>query len=190
MAGLEDFPDSNDNQAAAERFGVSLLALTAPIAANAALWAALAAWAYFSRGAASQVFSLSLMVLLISTLGLGVSALVRMRGVSVTPMPAGLLVSGARGTGPAAMLPWSLMRKAEMKRGIGGLLTGSGTLILGLSTRQTVAVADLARPGAVLAAVQTGWQREETEVLEALGVKKRRANAAADGDSGQFRRAG
>ncbi|MFZ1773538.1 MAG: hypothetical protein WAT78_06220 [Rhizobiaceae bacterium] len=190
MPNSASISDHNDNQAAGETFGISRRALVLPIAANAALWSALAVWAYFSRGAGSQVFSLGVIVLAASSLGLVVFALARMSAAAVTPLQAGLLVRGSTFSRTEAMLPWGLIRQAEMKRGIGGRLAGSGTLVLRLSTGQTFAVADLASPDKVLAAVLAGWQREETEVLEALGVKKRRANADANADSGQVRRAG
>ncbi len=66
-------------------------------------------------------------------------------------------------------IPYALIRRLTSSRGPVGRLTGSGTLVFELSTRQTICVADIARPSQAISVIghrieEVAERRLDTEI--------------------------
>ena len=69
-------------------------------------------------------------------------------------LPHGIHIEPGFPKGGAAEVPYSLIRALEVKRGFGGRMAGSGTLVVRMANGQSVAVADLASPEAAANAIR------------------------------------
>ena len=76
--------------------------------------------------------------------------------------------------------PYGLIRRAEVRRGLVGRLTGSGTLVVELLDGRRIAVCDLARPDAAAAAIEHLAAREIQGPFPVVGSSERITERAGE----------
>jgi hypothetical protein len=119
-----------------------------------------AAWFYlYSEG--QHDTSLARLYVIVLALGvplLGAHAFLRFQTIRVQVLSRGIRYHPGWPRDLPVDLPYDLVERVRIKRGLIGWIIGSGTLVLDLTTGERAAIADLDKPG-----------KARKEILEAMG---------------------
>lgn len=135
----------NDNPeiAGAGGFGPARWALFLPTAVVIVGYTALLAFLWIAGRSDGALFRLGLVILALGTPIMLAHAILRTYTVKLQPMAQALYVHRGFPRAEAIEIPYPMIRSTRNRRGIGGYLTGSGTLVIELVTGGTVVVCDL-----------------------------------------------
>ncbi len=138
----------NDNLVAKfpEGFRPSKIALFLPIGIVAGGYACLLSWLLLTGSYGSGITRLAIVVLSVGVPFLVAHAVLRYFTIQIRTLPHALMLHTGFPRGEPYEIPYSLIRAIDIKRGIGGRIAGSGTLIFRLVTGQNITVCDLDNP--------------------------------------------
>ena len=97
----------------------------------------------------------SKVVLGVATPLLVAHATLRLFTISIRPLAHAVLVHTGFPRSEPVEIPYPLIRAIHIRRGIGGYIVGSGTLVFELVTGQNLSVCDLARPQEARATIES-----------------------------------
>lgn len=120
----------------------------APTLAIAALYAGLWAWLYANGLAGGAIARLVLLVIAIGVPLLAAHAFLRFETIRVQVLNSGVRYHPGWPKDIPVDMPFELIERIAVKRGISGKMLGGGTLVMYLTTGERVAIADLADPAA------------------------------------------
>ncbi len=172
----------NDNVAVCSegRYRPSRAALFLPVAAVTAGYAALFAWFWLSGGLGSSVARLCVIVLAVGVPVLIVHAVLRYYTIGIHPQGHAIFLHPGFPRSEPYEIPYSLIRRINIKRGIGGRLLDSGTLVFHLQTGQKIAVCDLQFPDRIRDEIEAIIDAVEFVALENVEPMIKSRAAASD----------
>lgn len=108
-----------------------------------------AAWVYLNNEGRSDsaLARLSVIIIAVGVPGLAVHAFLRFQTIRLQLLPTCIRYHPGWPKDVPVDLPYELLEKVRVKRGLIGFLTGSGTLVFHLTTGEKVAIADVANVG-------------------------------------------
>lgn len=108
-----------------------------------------AAWIYLNNEGRSDsaLARLSVIIMAVGVPVLAVHAFLRYQTIRLQLLPTFVRYHPGWPKDVPVDLPYELVEKVRVRRGVIGLLTGSGTLVLHLTTGEKVAIADLSNAG-------------------------------------------
>ncbi|MBZ0161437.1 MAG: PH domain-containing protein [Notoacmeibacter sp.] len=167
---------TNDNQSGDAQepggpFAVSLMSLFLPAAVIAGGYGALLGWLSLNGGGGGAVARLALGVLFVGVPVVVAHAALRAFTTGLKPLPHALQINRGFPRAGTREVPYPLIERIVVLRGIGGRKTGSGTLVFHLAGDLRIAVCDLKHPEAARAAVEAAARAHDAR------QKARQANA-------------
>lgn len=145
----------NDNPAVGgEVFRPSLVALLLPVAVIAAGYIALFLWLYFSDRSAGAIARLCLVVLSLGVPFLVAHAVLRAATIRIQLLPHAILAHTGFPRGRAHEIPYGMVRRLAVRRGLAGRTLGGGTLTILLPDGVELAIPDLRDPDAAALAIE------------------------------------
>lgn len=145
---------SSDAQGLGGPFAISLLSLFLPAAVIACGYGAVLGWLWLNGAGGGAVARLALGVLFVGVPLVIVHAALRAFTIGLKPLPHALRVSTGFPRTDAREVPYPLIERIAVLKGIGGRITGAGTLVLHLAGGLRISVCDLKHPEAARAAVE------------------------------------
>ena len=120
----------------------------APTLAIGALYAGLWAWLYANGLGGGSIARLVLLVIAVGVPLLAAHAFLRFETIRVQVLDGGVRYHPGWPKDMPVDMPFELIERIEVKRGLSGRMLGGGTLVMQLTTGERVAIADLAHPAA------------------------------------------
>ncbi len=147
----------NDNLLAGSgrKYHASKTALFLPVAIIAAGYAALFTWLFATGNADGGMGRLSLVVLSAGIPFLVAHAVLRYFTIQIRMQPHALLLHTGFPRSEPYHVPYRLIQKVSIRRGIGGRIAGSGTLVFRLVSGQKITICDLEDPQAAYDEIET-----------------------------------
>ena len=139
MDGFNDNHGPYGDGSQANALGLSRLSLFLPSLVIATLYGAVWLWLMVAGEGSSALARLCLAVMLIGVPLMAVQAALRLATFSLKVMVHGVHLQPGFPSARQADIPFSAIRSLDVKRGPGGWLTGAGTLVMHLSTGETLA---------------------------------------------------
>ena len=142
----------NDNLIAGSgaTYHASKTALFLPVAIIAAGYASMLTWLFITGNAASGIARLCMVVLSAGIPFLIAHAVLRYFTIQIRPQPHALLLHTGFPRSEPFEVPYPLVEKISLRRGIGSRITDSGTLVFRLAGGQKISVCDLDNPQSAL----------------------------------------
>lgn len=146
----------NDNLAvgSGNEFMPSRAALFLPVIVVAIGYATLLSWLWLSGSFSSGIARLSIVVLAVGVPLLVAYAALRYFTIRIQLLTRSLQINLGFPRNEPLDIPYPLIRDIEIRRGLAGRATGSGTLVFRLATGQNIAVCDLSDPDRVRDAIE------------------------------------
>lgn len=148
MAANQVMLGENDNLVAGsgKSFHTSITALFLPVGVIAAGYAMLLIWLLLTGSAGSGIARLCIVVLSVGIPLLIAHALLRYFTTQIRPQKHAVLLHLGFPRSEPVEVAYPLIREIHVKRGIGGRIADSGTLLFRLADGRRIAVCDLAQP--------------------------------------------
>lgn len=145
----------NDNPAVEfyGSYGPSRRALFLPVIIVIAGYIALVLTLYFHGKADSALFRMALIILFIGAPLMVIHAMLRAYTVRISPMAHAVYLHRGFPRGEEMEVPYSFVESVDIRKGLGGYLTGAGTIVITLVAGQKVAVCDLENAEASMSAI-------------------------------------
>ncbi len=142
---------TNDNQIgighnASDLFAVSLVSLFAPALVIAGGYGAVLVWLWASGSGGSALARLALAVMFVGVPLVVAHAALRAFTIQLKPLPHALLLSPGFPWAEAREIPYSVIERIAVIRGLGGRIAGSGTLVFHIAGGTRMSVCDLKHP--------------------------------------------